>query len=105
MAHEEDDETKWHLDKRVPLALIILILVQTGSAIWWAAAVSGSISAIEKRVDFLDEVNRRQYDLMSADRSANLQTAKQLARLEGLLQSIDRQVAAVVAHILKGATR
>ena len=96
-----EDKTRWHLDKRVPIALVILILAQTGSAIWWASAVNGSISAIERRVNFLDEVNRRQYDLMSSDRAASLQTAKQLARVEGLLQSIDRQVTAMLSHIME----
>jgi len=96
-----EDETRWHLDRRVPIALVVLIIAQTAGAIWWASAVNGSILALENRLNFNDETNRRQYDLMSSDRAASLQTAKQLARVEGLLQSIDRQVTAMLSHIMK----
>ena len=96
-----EDKTRWHLDKRVPIALVILILAQTGSAIWWASAVNGSILALENRLNFNDETNRRQYDRINIDREASRQTAKQLARVEGLLQSIDRQVTAMLSHIMK----
>ena len=99
----EQDETRWHLDKRVPIALVVLIIAQTAGAIWWASAVNSSLMALEKRADFGDETNRRQYDRINADREAGRQTAKQLARFEGLLQSIDRQVAGLVAHIMKNA--
>jgi hypothetical protein len=102
MAHEEDDDTRWHLDKRVPIALVVLIIAQTAGAIWWASAVNGSIAALERRVDFGDETNRRQYDRINADREAGRQTAEQLARVEGLLQSIDRQVTGLVTHIMQG---
>ena len=39
----------WHFDKRVPIAILLAILVQTGGAIWWAATISA-------RVDRLDEM-------------------------------------------------
>ncbi|MBI1274222.1 MAG: hypothetical protein GC131_09105 [Alphaproteobacteria bacterium] len=28
----------WHLDRRVPLALILAIILQTFTAVWWASA-------------------------------------------------------------------
>jgi len=58
--------------------------------------------ALEKRVNLNDETNRRQYDRINADREASRQTAKQLARVEGLLHSIDRQVTGLVRHIMQG---
>ena len=103
-AEEEmtEDNTRWHLDKRVPIALVVLIIAQTAGAIWWASAINGSILALEKRVDLNDETNRRQYDRINADREAGHHTAKQLARVEGLLHSIDRQVTGLVTHIMQG---
>ena len=98
----EEEYTRWHLDKRVPIALVFLIIAQTAGAVWWASAVNGSILALERRVDFGDETNRRQYDRINADREASRQTAEQLARVEGLLQSIDRQVTGLVTHIMQG---
>lgn len=38
----------WTVDKRVPLALIITLMVQTGGAIWWAATISGRVNQLEK---------------------------------------------------------
>lgn len=41
------DSAHWVLDKRVPLALIIAILVQTAGAIWWAASISSRVTSLE----------------------------------------------------------
>ena len=41
---------QWHLDKRVPIALILAILLQTGGALWWAAAVSERVNYLEKQL-------------------------------------------------------
>lgn len=38
---------QWHLDRRVPLALIIAIVLQTGSFIWWAARTDARVDALE----------------------------------------------------------
>lgn len=46
MTNETD--RAWHLDRRVPLALIIAIAGQTGAAIWFAASLEGRVSALEK---------------------------------------------------------
>ncbi len=42
--------SRWHLDKRIPIALIMTIVLQTGAAIWWAATVSSFNAQIETRV-------------------------------------------------------
>ena len=39
--------TGWHLDKRVPLALILTIMIQTAAGIWWAATISARVGAVE----------------------------------------------------------
>jgi hypothetical protein len=36
----EERQEAWHLDKRVPIALIAAIVMQTMGAIWWAASVT-----------------------------------------------------------------
>lgn len=38
----------WSVDKRVPLALIFMLMVQTAGAIWWAATISGRVEVLEK---------------------------------------------------------
>lgn len=43
------DETKWHLDKKVPIALIFTIIAQTSAFVWWAADINARVSGLEKR--------------------------------------------------------
>ena len=46
---EIDVTEHWHLDKRVPLALIVTIFIQTVGIVWWAASISQRVDQIEKR--------------------------------------------------------
>lgn len=40
----------WHLDKKVPIALIVTILVQTATVIWWASSLSVRVQHLESQV-------------------------------------------------------
>lgn len=44
----------WHLDKRVPIALIGTLLIQTCAAIWWASALNSQVNSIDGRVRDLE---------------------------------------------------
>lgn len=44
------DREHWHLNKGVPVALILTIAIQSMSAIWWAATVSSTLSQIDDQV-------------------------------------------------------
>lgn len=33
---------RFHIDKRVPVALLLTLMVQTGGVIWWAASISAA---------------------------------------------------------------
>lgn len=46
-----DDDKHWHLDKKVPLALILTIVIQTVGIVWWAATTSERVTTLERRVD------------------------------------------------------
>lgn len=41
---------EWHLDKRVPIALILTIIMQTMAAIWWAATMQSRIESLDKMI-------------------------------------------------------
>ncbi len=60
----------FHIDKRVPVALIVTIVVQTAGAVWWAASLQAAqeqaalnAARIETRVDRIetsrDDLNTR----------------------------------------------
>lgn len=45
-----DPTTQWHLDRRVPIALIMAIGVQTVGIVWWAATISSRVEVLEQRL-------------------------------------------------------
>jgi hypothetical protein len=45
-----DQDTGWHLDKRVPIALVVTILIQTGGAVWWLSSINSRVSNLEEKV-------------------------------------------------------
>lgn len=44
-------DTAWHLDKKVPIALIMTLLVQTGGIVWWGATTSERLNTLERKAD------------------------------------------------------
>ncbi len=52
-------DTHWHLDKRVPVAIIIALLMQTAGALVWAGAASERLSTLEGRTQSLTKMNVR----------------------------------------------
>ena len=40
----------WHLDKRVPVALIVTMASWIVTTVWWASALDNRVAALEKMV-------------------------------------------------------
>ncbi|MED5549880.1 MAG: hypothetical protein VX529_11035 [Pseudomonadota bacterium] len=49
----------WHLDKRVPLALIVALIAQTASVIWWGASINERVNTLESQVTGSQEIRER----------------------------------------------
>src|SRR5690606_32081207 len=64
-------ETRWSLDRRVPLAVILTIATQTAAALLWAGAAGERLAALELRTARLEEQTK----------SANASLARIEARL------------------------
>lgn len=41
------DKETWHLDKKVPISLLIGLLAQSGLFIWWASGINSRVEALE----------------------------------------------------------
>ena len=77
----------WTLDKRVPLALVLTIILQTAGGVWWAATLTSTT----------DEHGRR---LLSMERSIEIMAdVKAMMRDVGSLQIKISDVAGHVAQI------
>ena len=46
-----DVDRQWHLDKRVPVALLFGLMVQGGAGVWWASGANERLSQIERRLE------------------------------------------------------
>ena len=68
-----DDNERWHLDKKVPLALVIMIAAQTIAAVWWAASLDTRVRTAELWITRNDKLESR------------------LTRIETILERIDRR--------------
>lgn len=48
MTDRPDGPEAWHLDKKVPIAFIVAIAVQTGGFIYWVGSTSTRIDVLER---------------------------------------------------------
>lgn len=66
----EEDDKRWHLDKKVPIALIVTLVLQTGAFMFWMGSLS-------QRVDYLEQ-----------NRTANAPQGERIIRLETRMENI-----------------
>lgn len=41
----------WHLDRKVPIALMVTIFMQSATAVWWASSIESRVGTIAKSDD------------------------------------------------------
>ena len=55
MTTSQIDKAHWTVDKKVPLALIFAIFLQTSGAFWWAGKVDSRITSLETTSQDVDK--------------------------------------------------
>ena len=73
----------WHLDKRVPIALIAALILQTGGLVWWAASLAGQVEGHERRIVHIE--------------AGAAKTAQESQRLSETLARLDERMIAQTA--------
>ena len=91
-------EQQWHLDKRVPIALILAIAIQSGGAIWWASSIQGRVAGNETSISRIDRV-------VEAQRDASQVQAIQLGRIEEQITGLRGDISRLVSAIERGNGR
>lgn len=66
---ESDRNERWHIGKEIPLAVLLMLFVQTGGGIWWLAQVS---SKIDYAIATMEEFKRERYTREDARRDGML---------------------------------
>lgn len=78
-------EEPWHLDKRVPVALILTLLAQFGFGVWWVSQADSRMAAAEA------SNNRQDVQIASIESLTSSQAvsaATLAAQMDGLRQSV-----------------
>lgn len=78
-----DIDTAWHLDKKVPIAMILAIILQTGGMVWWAASAQERLNALERKAE------------------ASAPQAERLARVETKLEAVQDGIAEIKSILRK----
>jgi Tfp pilus assembly protein PilO len=65
----------WHLDKRVPVALILALLVQFAGGIWFISSLAKDVATHERQITRLD-------GQIEVIRNSSQRQAVQLGRIE-----------------------
>lgn len=74
----EGNDRQWHLDKRVPIALIFAIFMQSAAAVWWAAGIN----------ERMDQIERRQEAASLRSQDADVAIAEQSRKIAVLTEAV-----------------
>lgn len=80
------DEGSWHLDKRVPVSLIIALVVQTGGMFWWASGVSSTLQNQQTQIAELKQEGRQ----MASRFDELIRVGSELSALKESVQRVER---------------
>lgn len=76
------DDNNWHLDKKVPVSLIMAIIAQTAGFIWWGATTQEKVAVLKERLDAIapnsDRLTRVEVKVDTVQQSIN--------RIEGYIR-------------------
>lgn len=85
-------EVSWHFDRRIPVALLLAIIVQTVGVVWWASWANSQIVAGQAADVTLANADAALADRLKDVEGANNDVNVRLARFEVLLESAADQL-------------
>jgi len=91
----------WHLDRKVPIALIVAIALQTFGVVWWAATVTETVNQLAEKLEFNTSGDRRQWDAVNSNSEKIQELFRSMAKQEGILEHIVRQNQRILERIDK----
>lgn len=83
----EPSATSWHLDKRVPISLILAIAIQTVTIVWWASSME---SRVTQNTDRLTRTATEVAEVRAKLTVADVQNARLDQRLIAVTESLTR---------------
>lgn len=86
--------SNWHLDKRVPISLIVMIAVQSASAVWWASSVEAKMAEQQRGTDVM-------FNYMNKQTENDKRTIEILARLDERVKQQSETLATIERKVNK----
>lgn len=110
MPGETNDINHWQFDKRIPLALIVVLLAQGATGVWWASGIHLRMQEIERKTSALSQNNTvLQNELMTQSRNNAVMleqisnTNQNIARLENELRDTNGLLRELLTSRYKGS--
>lgn len=92
MSDIPDSKQHWTVDKRIPLALVITIVLQTGGLVWWAATISSRVAVLEQfRIEQVPAASSREGRIIRLETLAQ-GVAEALADVKTTLAEMNRKL-------------
>ena len=83
-------ESGWHLDRKVPITLIVLIIFNFAGFVWVASQMDARITANEKSISEIKSVTNNLPANMATLQAQMVNIERSLARIERAIEA-DRQ--------------
>lgn len=81
-----DDDSRWHLDKKVPISIIAVLAMQFGGGVWF-------MSKLESRIVALEAAQVAQHD---RDEHQDRQVADAIALVRASLEHMDNKLDRII---------
>lgn len=76
----------WHLDKKVPISIIVSLLLQCAALIWWANGITKDSEDHSRRLAQIE--SQRASERLAALESQMIDSRGSLSRIEGKLDRL-----------------
>lgn len=92
-ADDVDRSRSWHLDRRVPIAIILTLAAQVAIGVWWASKLDSRVERLEQAQVLQRERDQRQDRQMAdADAQQERRLLDAVAQLRAHLDRIDAKL-------------
>lgn len=92
---ERRAHSRWHVGREIPIAVLFMLMLQTGGGVWWLAQMS---SKIDRAVETLAEFKAERYTKDDARRDRELLLSLMNAA-ERRQSDYDRRMAQIETHL------
>jgi len=84
----ERRRTAWHLDRKVPIAFLFLLILEAGAFVWWAAELNSLARANAKT----NQEQAARLDAFESRERDNGKLVERIVRVETIMESVLRTV-------------